>query len=160
MKQDKFLLGILAGIATLILVALAVFLLRPETLQYQPDDTPQGVVHNYMVALYQQDYFKAYSYLAEDEYKPSYEDFSQVFLLNYSNPANAGVEVLESKISTDQASVEISIIYSPNDPFSNGYRNIEYASLINQGGQWKIRNMPYAFWHYDWYQQPYEDPKP
>ena len=52
MKQDRFLTGILIGIAVLVVIALAVFFLRQDNLVYAAEDTPAGVVQNYVVALH------------------------------------------------------------------------------------------------------------
>ncbi len=158
MKQDRFLLGILAGIAILVIIALAAFFVRPDGLEYGEETTPEGVVLNYIVAIHLKDYEKAYSYLAEGEYKPTQDDFSQAFLLNYVNPTRAGIEVLESTISGDKASVQIGVLNNASDPFSGGYRSNDFASLELQAGQWKINQAPYPFWYYDWYQESYKQP--
>lgn len=160
MKQDRFLLGILAGIAVLVLVALIVFFVRPDRLDYAEADTPDGVFHNYIVALHLKDYEKAYSYLAEAEYKPTLDEFSQAFLLNHVTPSSAGVEVVSAQISGENASVQVSLLHNPSDPFSSGYRGSDYASLVRQDGQWKIKQAPYPFWYYDWYQETYQPVKP
>jgi hypothetical protein len=152
MKQDRFLVGILIGIAVLIVVALTVFFSRKDNLNYVADSTPEGVVQNYVVALHKRDFEKAYGYLADLENKPTLEQFHQSFLNHSISPTNAGLEVGKAEISGDSASVSLGIIYSPNDPFSNGYRNTEYAQLVRQKGAWKIKQMPYNFWAYDWYQ--------
>ena len=82
MKQDRFLTGILIGIAVLIVVALTVFFSRKDNLNYVADDTPEGVVQNYVVALHKRDFDKAYGYLADLENKPTQEQFHQSFLLH------------------------------------------------------------------------------
>lgn len=160
MKQDRFLLGILIGIAILVLLALLVFFLRPDGLEYGPDDTPEGVTRNFIVAVQLQDYQKAYGYLAEDDDKPSLDQFIEPFQLNYINPADSGVEIIDANISGNRASVQVSIIYNARDPFAGSYRNSDQAALVLQSGQWKIRQMPYPFWYYDWYQEPYDPFKP
>ena len=55
MKQDRFLTGILIGIVVLVVVALAVFFTRKDNLNYVSDDTPAGVVQNYVVAVHKRD---------------------------------------------------------------------------------------------------------
>jgi hypothetical protein len=160
MKQDRFLLGILIGIAILVLLALLVFFLRPDGLEYGPDDTPEGVTRNFIVAVQLQDYQKAYGYLAEDDDKPSLDQFIEPFQLNYINPADSGVEIIDANISGNRASVQVSIIYNARDPFAGSYRNSDQVALVLQSGQWKIRQMPYPFWYYDWYQEPYDPFKP
>ena len=152
MKQDRFLIGILIGIAVLVIIALTVFFSRKDNLDYVADDTPEGVVQNYVVALHKRDFEKAYGYLADLENKPTLEQFHQSFLNHSIDPVNAGLEVGKAEISGDSASVSLGIIYSPREPFSSGYRNTEYAQLVRQNDAWKIKQMPYNFWAYDWYQ--------
>ena len=151
MKQDRFLIGILIGIAALIVLALVVFFARQDNLVYLPDETPEGVVQNYVVALHKRDFEKAYSYLADLPQKPTLEQFHQSFLNHSVDPANAGLEVGETEISGESASVSLGVMYNPGDPFSSGYRNAEYAQLLRQNGAWKIKQMPVNFWAYDWY---------
>lgn len=153
MKQDRFLTGILIGIAVLMIVALTVFFSRKDgNLNYIADDTPEGVVQNYVVALHKRDFDKAYGYLAELENKPTPEQFHQSFLNHSIDPTNAGLELGKTEIMGDSASVSLNIIYGQSDPFSSGSRNLDYAQLVRQNGAWKIKQMPYSFWAYDWYQ--------
>ena len=155
MKQDRFLVGILAGIGALVVIALVLFFTRQDRQEYAPEDSPEGVVHNYALAVYQEDYEKAYGYLAEMENKPTYNEFRQAFFNRVVDPRNAGLELGETEMAGDEAYVTVYLVYSPSDPFSSGYRNTETARLVRQGGAWKLLQMPYNFWAYDWYQ-----PKP
>ena len=155
MKQDRFLTGILIGIGVLVIAALAVFFTRRDSQTYVADDTPEGVVHNYVVAVLEKDYEKAYGYLADLEYKPDYDEFRQVFLNNYVNPGNAAVDIGDTEVIGDEAYVEVALIYNPSDPFSTGYRDVQRAGLVLQNGAWKLTSMPsYYFWEYNWYQEP------
>src|SRR5512141_232035 len=148
MKQDRFLTGILVGIAVLVVVALAVFFIRKDTQSYISEDSPEGVVHNYVLALLNGDYKKAYGYLADLEDKPTYEQFRDAFIKGMVNPNNSAVDIGKSEINNDTASVEVSLIYNPNDPFSTGYRDIQRAILVKQDSGWKISSMPdYYFWN-------------
>ncbi|HXF85842.1 MAG TPA: hypothetical protein VNK49_10695 [Anaerolineales bacterium] len=157
MRQDRFLTGILIGIGVLVVAALVVFFMRQDALTYVSEDTPEGVVHNYVVALLRKDYEKAYRYLAEQEYKPTYEQFRQSFLNGYINPENLALEIGKSEIIGDTASVEVALIYAPSDPFSMGWRDPQRATLVKQNGAWKLTSMIYGFWDSSWYVAP---PKP
>ena len=153
MKQDRFLIGILIGIGVLILLALALFFTRQEKRDYVADTTPDGVVHNYVLAIINKDYQKAYSYLANLEYKPTYEEFRQSFFNGNINSENVGAEVGAAEITNDVATVEMTIYYSYRDPFSANTGSTDHASLVLQDGAWKLSYMPYNFWAYDWYQK-------
>lgn len=154
MKQDRFLTGILAGIAVLVVIALAVFFLRQNAQSYVSEETPEGVVHNYVLAVLNSDYEKAYGYLADLDNKPSYEQFRDAFLKGVVNPNNSAVDIGQSDVNKDTASVEVALIYTPSDPFSTGYRDVQRAILVKQGDAWKLSSMPgYYFWDYSWYPQ-------
>ncbi|MCE7858695.1 MAG: hypothetical protein DYG86_02765 [Chloroflexi bacterium CFX2] len=107
MKQDKFLTGILIGVGALVLLALALFFTRQDSRDYLPEDSPEGVAHNYVLAVLEKDYEKAYGYLADLKYKPTYEDFRQSFLNGMVNPGNTGLDVGEAEIHGDEAVVEL-----------------------------------------------------
>lgn len=154
MKQDRFLTGILIGIGVLIVVALTVFFTRNDTQTYVSEDTPEGVTHNYVVAVLNKDYEKAYTYLAELDNKPTYEEFRDAFIKGVINPDGAAVDIGSSEITGDTASVEIALIYNPSDPFSTGYRDVQRAVLVMQDNVWKLSSMPtFYFWDYNWYQE-------
>ena len=154
MKQDRFLTGIVIGIGLLVVVALAVFFTRKDTQTYISDETPEGVVHNYVVAVLNKDYEKAYNYLADLENKPTYDEFHESFLIGTVNPNSSGVDVGLSDITGDDATVEVTLVYNPSDPFSTGYRDTQRAILVKQNGAWKISSMPqYNFFDYNWYQE-------
>lgn len=152
MKKDRFLSLILIGIAIMVMVAVIVFFNRSGELSYTDSDQPDGVTRNYIVALHKQDLERAYSYLADTKNKPTFEDFQAAFMRHEIEPQFVGVEIGETKISGNNATVEIGIIYSSTDPFSTGRRSAEYAQLVLRQGSWKISNMPYALWAWDWYQ--------
>jgi len=154
MKQDRFLTGILVGIAVLVVIAVAVFFIRKDSQSYISEDAPAGVVHNYVLAVLNKDYEKAYGYLADLEHKPTYEQFRDSFLRGMVNPNNSAVDIGKSEINNDTASVEVVLIYNPSDPFSTGYRDVQRAILVKQGGAWKLSYMPsYYFWDGNWYPQ-------
>lgn len=157
MKQDRFLTGILIAIGVLVIVALALFFARRGQQSYRAEQSPDAVAFNYVLAVTNKDYQKAYGYLADLENKPTYDQFRRSFLTSSVSSENIGVDVGQAEISGDEAMVSVDVIYSPSDPFSDGYRNTQQAVLVQQNGEWKISSMPYNFWDYSWYQAT---PKP
>jgi hypothetical protein len=154
MKQDKFLTGILIGIGVLIVLALGLFFTRKDgQREYIADTTPDGVAHNYVLAVLNKDYQKAYGYLADLEHKPTYEEFRQSFFNGMVNPGDVGVDVGSVEVNNDEAVVNLSVYYSNSDPFSSRYANEDRALLVKQSGVWKLSSMPSNFWDYGWYQQ-------
>jgi hypothetical protein len=161
MKQDRFLLGILIGIGALAALALALFFVRRGNAPaYGSDDTPEGVVRNYVLAVFRRDYEKAYGYLADKEDKPTLEQFREAFLDDRAS--NIGVDIVVAEIRGDheKAYVTLHLRFGGRDPFSYDHRDSVRAILVNQGGQWKIEEMPYQFWGYNWYQPAPTPSKP
>jgi hypothetical protein len=156
MKQDKFLTGILIGIGVLIFLALGLFFTRQDKRDYVAETAPDGIVHNYVLAVLNKDYQKAYGYLADLEHKPTYEQFRQSFFNGMVNPGDVGVDIGAVETHDGEAIVTLDVYYSNNDPFSSRYSNIERALLVEQNGDWKLSSMPYNFWDYGWYQEPYK----
>jgi hypothetical protein len=152
MKQDRFLLGILIGIGLLVVAAVGIFFVRRTSLGYGPEDSPAGVLRNYIVAMEKNDYQRAYGYLAEDTNKPTYDTFRQALLLHQINPETASMSLGKTSISGDEALIDITIINSSGDPFNAPNRNLDRGLLKNQGGNWKIRTLPYPYFNWDWYQ--------
>ena len=153
MKQDRFLLLILTGIGLLMILSIAIFLARNTKPEYKAEDTPSGVTHNFIAAIYLRDYEKAYSYMAEDPNKPDFETFRTRYSLN-NNQDQPGVEIQSESIEGNSALVQLNVLQNMGGPFERAYSNTDTAKLVKQQGKWKIVLMPYFVWQYEWYQTP------
>lgn len=154
MKQDRFLLGILVGIGVLVLAAVIIFFTRQQQVAYRTGRAPEDIVHNYVLAVMNKDYEKAYGYLADLEYKPAFDEFRQAFAVGRLAPGQEGIKIGATDIAGDSASVEVIMIYTPGDPFSSGYNNAGSAQLLRQAGAWKLSSFPaYNLWDFSWYQE-------
>ena len=152
MKQDKFLVGILAFIGLLVAAALILFFVRKGTTAYQPGDTPEHVVFNFALAIQQNDLERAYGYMADREGKPTLSAFLQSAqngsLGVNGNALQVGQATLQGQ---DNATVAVTVQFLGSGPFDNGYSNQDHATLVRQNGAWKILSMPFPYWAYDWY---------
>lgn len=161
MKQDRFLLGILIFIGILVIAAVVLFFVRSETPTYGPEDTPEGVLRNYALALQQKDYERAYTYLADKAHKPGYDTFLAAFLTQQLSIGNASLDVGSVQHQTDdEAWLSVTVVYAGSGPFDQGWSSPDRATLVRQNGAWKISYLPYPFWGWDWYQTPVEPVKP
>jgi hypothetical protein len=108
------------------------------------------------------DFERAYGYLAERDGKPSYDYFRKAFLNRELDTSNAAVQIGSPRsIDNTEAVVNVTLVYSSSDPFSNSWSDIQNASLIKQVGYWKLTNMPYPYWGWDWYTPtPLDTPMP
>jgi hypothetical protein len=146
-KQDRFLTIILGVIGVLIVVAIGLFFIRRNTQTYKPDDTPEGVVHNYLLALNQEDYEKAFGYLATNDTKPDFGEFERVMTQKRPRLLQTSVRILSAEIDGNRATVELSTTREETDLFEQPRSYNRQAKLIFQDGNWKLTEMPYYFWH-------------
>jgi hypothetical protein len=161
MKQDRFLLGILIFIGLLVVAALALFFIRQDAQVYVADDTPEGVIRNYALALQKQDFQRAYNYLADKDNKPTYDTFRHTFLTNQLDVSSNALQVGSVQyINNGEATVSVTVLYAGGGPFTQSSSSTDTASLVQQGGAWKISYMPYPYWAYDWYQPTPQPVKP
>ena len=150
MKQDRFLIAILGFVGLLVAVALVLFFLRQDTNEYGPEDAPDGVARNYIIALYKNDFERAYSYLQDSDTKPDNLEFQQAFLGDYLEISNVSVKISEVEVLGDEAIVQLTVTHGGTDPFQGAWSNKESALLTLQAGDWKITEMPHPYWGWDW----------
>ena len=152
MKQDRFLQGILIFIVLMVIIALGIFILKGNDQSYGPEDSPEGVVVNYALAVQNMDFERAFGYLADNTYKPDFETFRYSFLNQRLDTTNASIQIGATRISgTDEAYIEVSVIYSSSDLFPSPNSRGEIVTLTKQSQDWKITSMPHPYWGWDWY---------
>lgn len=155
MKDDKFLIGIVAGIILLVVVSLAVVLLRsPENEAYIADDTPAGVVHNYFLAVQRKEFEKAYGYLSDDlKSKPALDEFIRE-MDNAGRGQEMALSIGDTRLGDVHTQVDVTITtYRSGTLFdSSSYtsQNTVYLRAAGDGSQWKITQFPYPYWGYYW----------
>jgi len=150
MKQDRFLLIILVIIGLLIVLAVAMFFIRQGVQEYGPEDSPEGVLRNYVLALEKNDFSRAYGYLQDAAGKPDFTKFRQNFL---SSRSDLTVRIGEINRTGDEAVVELIVVYGGNEPFSSSWSEDSSALLTLQNGEWKITYMPSPYWNWNWYSE-------
>lgn len=151
MKNDRFLNGLLAGIGVLIIVALVLFFVRQQKAEYRPDDSPNNVVHNYILAVLERDYERAYTYLPNGPEKPSLFLFQQELSRTSNETNQMSATIGEIFMDGEIATVQLSMRQSFEGPFNNVGRYTESAQLKKENGNWKIVSMPYPFWSWNWF---------
>lgn len=152
MKNDRFLMMIILSVAALVIAALALFFIRRDDQQYGPEDSPEGVVRNYLLALQKGDYERSYAYLADDDNKPGFDDYQNDLLVLSRELANISVQLGETNQTGEKALVNLTLIHAAGGPFADSWRETNTALMVKDStGTWKIARMPYPLWGPAWY---------
>jgi hypothetical protein len=157
-SQDKLLLGIVIGILVLVLTVFGITLLRPEA-AYQSDEVPDGVVHNYLLALQNGDFGRAYQYLAHDlaGYPPTSDRFAENvdrYSYSFHTRSDNTLSVDSADIDGDLATVKVrETRFFANGLFDSSQRvDVFEVELRKEEGEWRIYEADAYFancWTYD-----------
>jgi len=161
LRQDRFLLSILGGIVILVLLSLILFFVRQGAPAYGPEDTPQGVLQNYVVALTREDYQRAFGYVGgppgttdpnQSPGLPNFAQFQQFFQVETRGQiSNTGLEIgAVSFTANDTAAISVTVLQTNGSLFNSVSRQSQQAQLVRENGAWKLTQGPYPFWSYSW----------
>jgi hypothetical protein len=146
MKQDRFLVIILAGIGLLVLSAILIFVIRRNSQTYSMEDTPEGVLRNYILAINREDYAKAFGYLPIHENQPDSDKFQQHMRGKKELIRTTALKIISVDISGDKAEIEVVVTREGSDPFfDNRYSSNQTVLLELHNGAWKLTRIPYPF---------------
>lgn len=145
MKQDRFLLVILAAIGLLIIVAVALFFIRQNSQTYGSEDTPESVLRNYVLAINQEDYARAYDYLLDTENKPDFEAFQQDLNRKTDIIDRTALKIISIDLAENEAKIKVVISREGTDLFETRYTSQRTVVSVYQDGVWKLTSVPYPF---------------
>lgn len=150
--SDRILLLIVGAVALLLFAAFAFVLLRPEP-EYMAEDTPAGVVHNYLLALRREEYERAYGYISEEAQIADLDDFidSVESRWSFDLGSDVGLSVEDIFLSgEDSARVQVRKSHTSNDLFGGSqYSNTFTVRLQKEGGAWRITESG-SYWDRCW----------
>lgn len=157
-NTDKLLVAIVLGVVILVGVAFAVAFMQPKP-AYESDETPAGVTHNYLLAIQQKDYERAYGYLSlsipgrpytVDRFIQNIKNYSYFFA---SETKTVSLEVISSDINGNDAIVSVrQTIFNNGGLFDSGEstRTFHVDLRLNpQKAEWKITSSE-LYWATCW----------
>lgn len=155
MQNDRLLLGIVAGIAVIVVAAFGLAVRQPAP-DYTTGTAPQDVALNYLLALRRGDYERAYGYVAPTVagYPATLEQFvDEGSDLARYNPDQATTESVESTTVTgDRAVVTVrQTSFDEGGLFESQQYDSEYMMRLERspGDEWRIAHSD-IYWYHCW----------
>ena len=150
LRDDRFLLAILAGIGVLLVLALAAIVFVQRPVQELPAATPAGSVQRFLLALERQEYDRAYDYLgASTADTPSREEFTRYNADRLAHDrSSARLRIERESVSGDRATVIVAVThFSTDGPLFGGgeWTETETFILRREGELWRITSLPYQY---------------
>lgn len=141
--STRWLLGIAVAVAAIVVVSVVLVLVRQPGRSLLPENTPEGVVQRYVLAIQRQDFREAYSYLSDDlQEKCTYSYFSSS--TRYWLSDNQRVELEGTRPLDGDVAVTIRIVQEDTSPpfGGGGYSYTEEFVLEQQGDSWRFSEAP------------------
>ena len=157
--NDKFLIAIVMGAVILVAVAFILVVRQPET-SYQAENSPEGVIHNYLLALENEDLERAYGYLSPqlENYPATVSDFihdveTSRWQFNRYDDNPISYQILESKLFPEQAVVKVEITHFIRGGLfgPDSYQSTSTFTLLPAGTSWQIVHGGPEFWLVCWH---------
>ena len=140
-SSSRLLLAFGVAIGVLVIVAVVLVLAIPRGGgPLLPEDTPEGTVQRYLLALEAEDYLKAYSYLSPaPREKIPYEPWREP-LVTFGERPGWKATLGESVVRGDEATVKVKVdVFRPSGPFGNPVRTHDIAFFLKkEGAHWRI----------------------
>lgn len=151
--SQRMLILIVAGVILLVIVAFVAVLRRPPP-EYTDDDSPEGVVHNYLLALQRREYERAYGYLSPALQTGDLVDFIEAVesdAWRFDIGSNVALAVSDSQLSADNAArVEVQMTVSHNELFGSGQNTRTFDMFLRRvDGRWLLAGGE-AYWDECW----------
>lgn len=134
-----------AGIGLLIIVLVVVALVR-DPVQLDPE-TPEGTVQEYLQAISDDDYERAFELLRPDDFEGCVPSDMRRFVSN--EPFTATLDPDGGTMTAeDRAMVNVRIRFGTDGPFGSGWETFESFELVSEDGFWWITGEPWP--HFFW----------
>jgi hypothetical protein len=146
--SDRTLVAIVAGLVLLVVVAFVLVLRQPPP-TYRGEDTPDGAAFDYVLALSQHDYLRAYGLLGDVPGRPKTLDafITDIDLQSWvfgTEEGSAGLRVLGTETSADQSGAKLVTVRLERTVFTD--RGLLDSSEYSQTFQLRLRQSADGSW--------------
>jgi hypothetical protein len=152
-NSSRFLLGF--GIFIILVVAVAVTIVLVsgnQQVKLLPEDSPEGTVQRFLMAVKDQDFTKAYGYLypQSDQLKGNPYDNWVRSAQSYRDSSTWKASIVKSTVRENDATVEVAVdVFRAEGPLSNPVNTNRITFLLQKdNGKWMINSPVDLYWLY------------
>jgi hypothetical protein len=141
---------IIVGILVVATISL-VLLTKENKAALLPENTPQGTVQRYLIAVQEKDYQSAFNYISFDPQEKIQTYYDWISMLpQMSSQSEWKATLGKTTQNGDNATVEITIdTFRPGGPFANSVSSQQLVfQMVKIDGKWLIRSPTYIYWIY------------
>ncbi len=142
--------GLAIGVIIAVTVVLVLTTASPGDETLLPEDTPEGTVQQFLLAVRDGDYLAAESYLSPSvEDKLDY-DLRRSRIVRPDEGASWRATLGKSVVKGDEATVEVTVdVFRPRGPFENAVSTYRVTFFLKkEGASWRITSPINLWWLY------------
>ena len=142
--------GLAIGVLVIVSVVLAITMASQGDAPLLPEDTPEGTVQRFLLAVRDGDYLAAESYLSPTIDDKTTYDLQRNRVVGPSNRPGWKATLGKSVVRDDEATVDVILdIFSPQGPFENSVRTYQVTFFLKkEGTSWRITSPVNLWWLY------------
>jgi hypothetical protein len=152
-SSGRFLLGF--GIVIIAVVAVAVVLAvagGSQPVKVLPEDSPEGTVQRFLVAVKEQDYVKAYTFISpQSEYLKTspYDNWIRSMQARQSN-SSWKASIVKATVRDSDATIDVAVdVFRPDGPLANPVNTNRVTFILHrENGKWMIDSPVDLYWLY------------
>ena len=141
--------AVIGALIALSIILVAVTARQPE--KTLPENTPEGTVQRYLLAITNGDYQKAFAYLSQaPQARLNYDDWVRQLGNNRPSSSSWKASLGKTTVTGNQATVNIVVsVFTPSGPFSDPVRTNNVSFILQKSGDsWLITSPTYVYWIY------------
>ena len=142
--------GIAIVVLTIVAVVLVLTMAGGEDVRLLPEDTPEGTVQRFLLAVEDEDYLKAYSYLSPPTSEDVPYESMRKRLARSGEKLGWKATLGKSLVMDAEATVDVVVnVFSPRGPFENPVRTHHITFFLKKTeASWSITSPVDLWWLY------------
>ena len=149
-RRWLFTFGLAIGVLVIVTVVLVLTTSSPIDKPLLPEDTPEGTVQRYLLAVRDKDYLAAEGYLSPTIDDKIAYDLRQNRVTELGEGSGWKATLGKSIVRDDEATVDVTVaVFRPRGPFENSVRTHQVTFFLKkEGTSWSITSPVNLWWLY------------